>query len=66
MRKGGDRMAVSISLVLLLGLAVFVLCKYAGLKSWQAAVAILFGFFLASSSIAPYISAFITNLLHVF
>lgn len=59
-------MAISISLVLLFGLAVFVLCKYAGLKTWQAAVAILFGFFLASSSLAPYISQFVTSLLRAF
>jgi hypothetical protein len=65
-RKGGGRMTLSISLTLLLGLAVFVLCKYAGLKFWQAAVSILFGFFLASSSFAPYISQFVTSLIRAF
>ena len=59
-------MAISMSLVMLFGIAVFVLCRYAGMRIWQAAVAILFGFFLASSSIAPYISEFVTTLLRAF
>jgi hypothetical protein len=59
-------MTLSISLVLLLGFAVFMLCKYAGLRIWQAAVSILFGFFLASSSLAPYISQFVSSLIRAF
>lgn len=59
-------MTLSISMVLLLGVAVFVLCKYAGMRFWHAAVAILFGFFLASSSFAPYISQFVRSLTGAF
>jgi hypothetical protein len=46
----------------LLGVAVFLLCKYAGLKIWHAAVSIVFGFYLASTSFAPYIYQFTGNL----
>ena len=55
-------MTVTISVAALLGVAVFLLCKYAGLKIWQAAVCILFGFYLASTSFAPYITQFTSNL----
>jgi hypothetical protein len=51
--KGGDRLTVTVSLVLLLGVAVFLLCKYAGLKIWHAAVCVILGFYLASTSFAP-------------
>jgi hypothetical protein len=37
---------------------VFLLCRYAGLKIWHAAVCIILGFYLASTSFAPYISQF--------
>jgi len=47
---------LSVSLVLLLGVAVVVLCRYAGLRAWHAAVCVLFGFYLASSAIAPAIT----------
>ena len=55
-------MTVTISVAALLGVAVFVLCRYAGLKMWQAAVSMLFGFYLASTSFAPYISQFTESL----
>ena len=48
-------MIVSVSAVLLLGVLVYLLWRYAGLKAWQAAVCALFGYFLASSSIGPQI-----------
>ena len=44
-------MTVSISAALLMGIAVFVLCRYAGMRLWHAAVCIMFGFYLASSSL---------------
>jgi len=44
------------SVAVLLGAAVFLLCKYAGLKIWHAAVCLVFGFYLASTSLAPDIS----------
>ncbi|WP_418958947.1 hypothetical protein [Streptomyces tritici] len=54
-------MALSISVVLLLGIVVFLLIKKSGLKGGHAAVCMLLGFFLASSTVAPTISTFTTN-----
>jgi len=51
------------SLGLLLAVAVFLLCKHSGLKIWHAAVCTIFGFCLASTSFAPYISQLISSLL---
>jgi len=48
---------VSLSAVILLGTLVLLLVRYAGLLLWQACVCILFGFLLASSSLAPYIGS---------
>ena len=48
-------MAVSLSLVLVLGIAVWVLHKYAGLKVWHGVICVLFGFYLATSTLAPEI-----------
>jgi len=47
----------------LLGSAVCLLCRYAGLRIWHAAVCIVFGFYLASTSLAPQISQFTESLL---
>ena len=55
-------MTVTLSAALLLGVAVFLLCKYAGLKIWLAAVCVVLGFYLASTSFAPYISQFTASL----
>ncbi len=46
-------MVISVSVVLLLGVAVVVLCRWGGLKTWHALVCALFGFYLASSPVAP-------------
>lgn len=48
--------------MLLLAVAVLVLCRWAGLKAWHALVCVLFGFYLASSSLAPTISAAVHEL----
>jgi len=48
-------LVVPLSLVLLLGIAVWVLHRYAGLKFWHAAVCVLFGFYLATTGAAPTI-----------
>ena len=58
-------MTVTLSVVLMLTVAVFVLCRYAGLKFWHAAMCIVLGFYLASSSFAPDISQFTTSLLRL-
>jgi hypothetical protein len=55
-------LTVTLSAALLLGVVAFLLCKYAGLKIWHAAVCIILGFYLASTSVAPYISQFTENI----
>lgn len=49
-------MILSISAVLLLAVAVTALCRWAGLRVWHALVCVLFGFYLAGSSLAPTIA----------
>ncbi len=48
-------MTVSVSLVLLLGVLVCLLIRYSKLRLWQALVCILFGFYVATSPVAPFI-----------
>ncbi|MGK5545063.1 hypothetical protein ACSNOH_10080 [Streptomyces sp. URMC 127] len=48
-------MALSISAVVLLAIVVFMLCRKSGLKAGHAAVCVLLGFYLASSSLGPTI-----------
>ncbi|MDG4824909.1 hypothetical protein O7635_23925 [Asanoa sp. WMMD1127] len=48
-------MIVSVSAVVLLGVFVYLLWRYARLPLWQAAICAAFGYFLASSSIGPEI-----------
>jgi len=48
-------MVVSLSVVLLLGVFVVMLCRYAGLRPWHGVICALLGFYLASSSLAPQI-----------
>jgi len=55
-------LTVTLSVAALLGATVFLLCRYAGLKIWHAAVCITFGFYLASTSLAPQISQFTESL----
>ncbi|MCM2576215.1 hypothetical protein [Streptomyces meridianus] len=54
-------MALSISAVVLLAIVVFLLVRKSGLKAGHAVVCMLLGFYLASSSIAPTIKEFTTN-----
>jgi hypothetical protein len=53
---------LSVSIVLLLAVAVAVLCRWAGLRVWHAVVCGLLGFYLASSSLAPTIAAAVRQL----
>ncbi|MGW2998718.1 hypothetical protein [Streptomyces sp. NPDC001155] len=55
-------MAVSVSAVVLLGIITFLLVKKGGLKAGHAVVCTLFGFYLASSSLAPTVSKFVASL----
>jgi hypothetical protein len=56
-------MAISLSLVLVLALAVWVLHRYAGLKLWHGVICILFGFYLATSTLAPEIRSTLTAVI---
>jgi hypothetical protein len=56
-------LTVTVSVALLLAVTVFLFCKYAGLKIWHAAVCIILGFYLASTSFAPYISQLTESLI---
>lgn len=50
-------MILSISGVLLLGIVVFIFFRKGGLKISHALICALFGFYLASTAIAPSIKA---------
>lgn len=50
------------SLVLLLGVLVWFLIRFAGLRGWHALLCVLFGFYLASTPLAPYIRSGCTAL----
>ncbi|MFE9997511.1 hypothetical protein [Streptomyces avermitilis] len=54
-------MAISISAVVLLGILVFVFVRKSGLNAAHAIVCSLFGFFLASTSMAPSINRFVNG-----
>jgi hypothetical protein len=56
-------LAVSLSVLGLLGVAVFVLCRYAGLRVLHALVCVLAGFYLASSSLAPDINRIVESII---
>ena len=58
-------MTVTLSIALLLAVMVYVLCRYAGLKFWHAAICIVLGFYLASTSFAPQISQLTTSLFRL-
>ena len=55
--------AVSISLVVLLGGAVWLLHRYGGMKIWQGLICTLFGFYLATTSLAPQIRSTVTAIV---
>jgi hypothetical protein len=56
-------LAISLSLVLVLGVAVWLLHRYAGLKILHAVICVLFGFYLATSSLAPEIGTTVTAII---
>jgi hypothetical protein len=53
--------ALSISAVVLLAVIVFLLVRKSGLKAGHAAVCVLLGFYLASSSVAPSLQKLTTS-----
>jgi hypothetical protein len=56
-------LAISISLIILLAIAVWALYRFFAMKLWHGLVCILFGFYLASSSLAPEINATVTSVI---
>lgn len=58
-------MAVSLSLVGLLGAVVWVLHRYGGLKLWHAVICLLFGFYLAATAAAPSIRHLVHSIVSV-
>ena len=57
-------MAISVSLVVVLGVVVWLLHRCAGLKPWHGFICVLFGFYLATTSLAPEIRTTVTAIIH--
>ncbi|MET7856689.1 hypothetical protein ABZS81_05575 [Streptomyces sp. NPDC005318] len=55
-------MAISLSVVLLLAIILVVLIRGGSIKAGPAIVAVLFGFFLASTGMAPSINRFMDSI----
>ncbi|MFD3732500.1 hypothetical protein [Streptomyces sp. NPDC058632] len=55
-------MAISLSVVVLLAVILVVLIRGGSIKAGPAIVAILFGFFLASTGMAPSINRFMNSM----
>ena len=56
-------MTVSVSLVLILGVAVWIMHRYAGLRFLHALVCFLFGFLIAATGAAPVIRNIVVSLI---
>jgi len=56
--------AVSIPLVLIVGVIVYAAWRFMGLRAWQAIVCLLLGFLLAATSAAPAIHRVVTVIVH--
>jgi hypothetical protein len=54
---------VTFSLVLVLGAAVWIMHRYAGLKFAHALVCFLFGFLIAATGAAPVIRSVVASLI---
>ncbi|GAA2227746.1 hypothetical protein GCM10010232_11990 [Streptomyces amakusaensis] len=55
-------MAISLSVVVLLGIILVIMIRSGQLKGGPVIVPILFGFFLASSGMAPSIERFLNSI----
>lgn len=55
-------MAISLSVVLMLAIILVVLIRGGSIKAGPAVVAVLFGFFLASTGMAPSIQRFLDSI----
>ncbi len=56
-------MTITFSLVLVLGVAVWIMHRYAGLKFAHALVCFLFGFLIAATGAAPVIRSVVASLI---
>ncbi len=56
-------MTITFSLVLVLGVAVWLMHRYAGLKFVHALVCFLFGFLIAATGAAPVIRSVLASLI---
>jgi hypothetical protein len=55
---------VPVSGVLLTGVLVVMLVRYAGMKALHALIAALFGFFVASTTVAPQVRAVLAAVIN--
>ncbi|HEY8978612.1 MAG TPA: hypothetical protein VIU15_03390 [Streptomyces sp.] len=55
-------MAISLSVVVLLAVILVVMVRGGSIKAGPAIIAVLFGFFLASTGMAPSINRFMNSL----
>ena len=55
-------MAISLSVVVLLAIVLVVLIRGGSIKAGPAIVAMLFGFFLASTDMAPSVNRFLNSI----
>ncbi|MBT2897875.1 MULTISPECIES: hypothetical protein [unclassified Streptomyces] len=55
-------MAISLSMVLLFAVILVVMIRGGSIKAGPAVVAVLFGFFLASTGMAPSINRFMNSI----
>ncbi|WP_431901581.1 hypothetical protein [Nonomuraea sp. bgisy101] len=56
-------MTVTMPLVLLTGAVLFIAWRYLRMRAWHAAIAVLFGFLLAATTLAPEIWSAIRSAL---
>ncbi|MGW2477406.1 hypothetical protein [Streptomyces sp. NPDC001665] len=56
-------MAISLSVVLLLGIVLVVMIRSGSIKAGPAIVAALFGFFLAPTGMGPSINRFMNSII---
>jgi uncharacterized SAM-binding protein YcdF (DUF218 family) len=56
---------VSVSLVLLLGVLILLLIRYAKLRAWQALLCVLFGYYVASTPIGQYLNSAVTAVVRL-
>jgi hypothetical protein len=61
--EGGDCLTVIVPVAVVLAVAVFLLCRYAGLRVLHALICIILGFYLASTGLAPEITHLTHSLL---